>query len=75
MAAKETIKEAKKELFNMKEKKIKVNPREFEEYVRILYEKNFARLTKELKIDKKIKNQEKTLNSNILFKISNGKFK
>lgn len=47
MAAKETIKKAKEELFKMKKQKIKVNPEEFEEYVKVLYEKNFYRLKKE----------------------------
>jgi len=47
MAAKETIKKAKEELFKMKKQKIKVNPEEFEEYVKVLYEKIFYRLKKE----------------------------
>jgi len=52
-AAKKTIKEAKQELFKMKEKKIKVDPESFEEYVKILYEKNFDKIVKESKNVKK----------------------
>ena len=43
----------------MKERKEKINPKEFEEYVRIMYKENFNRLKKKSNQDEKSKKKKK----------------
>jgi len=58
-AAKETIKQAKKEIIKMKERKEKINPKEFEEYVKIIYRENFNKLKKKATQEEKSKPKKK----------------
>lgn len=55
IAAKETIKQAKQELLKMKKRKEKVNPKEFEEYIKVIYNKNFNNIKKKLEKTKESK--------------------
>ncbi len=59
IAAKETIKQAKKEIIKMKERKEKINPIEFEEYIKIIYRENFNKLKKKAKQEEKSKPKKK----------------
>lgn len=49
LAAKDTVKEAKKELANLKKKKEKINPDKFEEFVKMLYEEKLNEYRKRYK--------------------------
>ncbi len=59
IAAKETIKQAKKEIIKMKKRKEKINPKEFEEYIKFIYRENLNKLKKKAAQEEKFKPKSK----------------
>lgn len=59
IAAKETIKQAKKEIIRIKERKEKINPKEFEEYIKFVYRENLNKLKKKATQEEKSKPKRK----------------